>query len=107
MSDVFVLFEGNDMVLEVSELRNEISGELINSATVTVSLSDADGNPVAGNAWPLSLEYIADSDAIYRATLADTLGLMPDARYFAEVIADNGPGQRAKWIKDCVCRKRH
>jgi hypothetical protein len=106
MSDVHIIFEGNDMVLELSELMNEITGEIINNAVVTVTLSDEAGAPVNGNSWPLPLEYIIGSDGIYRAILADTLALTPDARYFAELVADAGPGLRAKWVKDCVCRVR-
>lgn len=106
MSDVHILFEGNDMVLEVSALRNEVTGAFLNNATVSVSLSDSEGNPVDGNAWPLALEYVSGSDGIYRVTLADTLALTADARYLAELIADAGAGLRAKWVSDCVCRTR-
>lgn len=106
MSDVHILYDNNDMVLEVSGLMNEVSGDFLNSATVTVSLADSDGNPVAGNAWPLALEYVAASDGIYRVTLADTLDLAPNARYVADLIADGGAGLRAQWSLDCVCRAR-
>src|SRR5258705_4441177 len=104
MSDVHILFDGNDMVLEVSELMNEVTGAFLNSATVTVSLADVNGNPVDGNAWPLALEYVAGSDGMYRVTLADTLGITPNARYAADLIADAGAGLRAQWQLDCVCR---
>lgn len=106
MSDVQILFEGNDMVLEVAGLKNEVTGEFLNSATVTVSLADNDGQPVDGNAWPLPLQYVTDSDGVYRATLADTLDLTTNTRYVAELIVDAGPGLRAKWLRDCICRKR-
>lgn len=106
MSDVHILFEGNDMMLEVAGLKNELTGAFMNSATVTVSLADNDGEPVDGNAWPLPLQYVADSDGVYRATLADTLDLTSNTRYVAELIADAGAGLRGKWLLDCVCRKR-
>jgi hypothetical protein len=106
MSDVHILYDGNDMILEVSALKNEVTGGFLNAATVTVSLADTDGNPVDGNAWPLALGYVTDSDGIYRVTLADTLVLTPDTRYLAEVIADAGSGLRAKWVEDCICRTR-
>lgn len=106
MSDVHILFDGNDMVLEVSGLKNETTGAYLNSAAVAVSLADADGNPVDGNAWPLALDYVADSDGVYRVTLADALALTPNARYTAELTADAGAGLHAKWLLECVCRKR-
>lgn len=106
MSKVEILYDGNDMVLEVASLKNDVSGEFLNEATVTVSLADSAGEPVAGNPWPLALEYLEDSNGVYRATLADTLTLSPGARYVAEVIADAGSGQRGKWEVDCVCRVR-
>jgi len=106
MGDVHVLFEGNDMVLEVSALRNEVSGGFLNNATVTVSLKTSAGVAVSGSSWPLALSYVAASDGAYRATLADTLELTPGSRYLAEIIADGGAGLRAKWVTDCVCRVR-
>lgn len=104
--DVQTLYLGNDMLLEVANLRDQATGDYLNAATVTVSLEDSEGNAVVGESWPLALSYITASNGVYRAILRDTLTLAVDARYVAEVIADSGEGRRARWDLDFVCRKR-
>lgn len=104
--DVQTLYADNDMTLEVSSLRDEVTGAYINDATVTVSLADEDAVAVTGETWPLAMSYIASSDGVYRATLKDTLTLAVGARYVATVIADAGTGRRGQWELDFVCRKR-
>lgn len=104
--DVQALYYGNDMVLEVAGLRDQVSGEWINDAGVTVTLEDSADNPVTGESWPLALTYVTDSDGVYRATLRDTLALAINARYVATVTADDGEGRRARWDLDFVCRLR-
>lgn len=106
MSEIFILFADNDMVLEISKLRNDVTGAFLNAAMVTVRLLNEDGTPVTGSAWPLPLDYVSDSEGVYRAILADTLVLTNASRYIAEVIADAGGGLRAKWALDCICRTR-
>jgi hypothetical protein len=106
VSECHVLFKDNDLILEISGLRNEVSGAFLDTATVTVSLADVDGNPVTGAAWPLPLDYVAGSDGIYRVTLVDTLELTPDTRYLATLTADGGGNLRATWQLDCICQVR-
>lgn len=104
--DVQTLYLGNDMLLEVANLRDQATGEYLNAATVTVSLENSEGVPVVGESWPLAMTYITASNGTYRAILRDTLTLASGARYVAEVIADAGEGRRARWDLDFVCRTR-
>lgn len=104
--DVQTLYLGNDMLLEVANLRDQATGDYLNAATVTVTLKDSSGVAVAGESWPLAMSYITASNGTYRAILRDTLTFAAGARYVATVIADAGEGRRAQWELDFVCRTR-
>lgn len=106
MSNVHILYADNDTVLEVDRLRNGLSGEFLNTADVSVTLLEDDGTPVDGVSWPLSLAYVSGTEGLYRVTIPYTLGLVPNRRYLAELVADDGPGLHSQWEVECVARKR-
>jgi hypothetical protein len=106
MSDSRVLYVGNSNVIEVADLHNEVTGDVVNNATVTMRLLDSDGDPVAGETWPLTLAYVTDSDGLYRATLIDTLPLTDNGRYVAEVTAIVSGSLKAFWRLDCLAKTR-
>jgi hypothetical protein len=104
--DVLTLYVGNDMILEVEGLTDEASGEFVNDADVTATLYTLTGAPVPGQVWPIAMPHLADSNGIYRATMADSLDLTPNQRYRARLIADGGPGRRSQWDIDVVAKIR-
>lgn len=106
MSTIHILLDNNDSIIEVYDLKNELTGDFLNTATVQVTLKDATGTNVTGDTWPKTLAYVTASSGIYRATLLYSLGLTADSRYTATVTADAGAGLRAEWNLDCVCRVR-
>lgn len=106
MSNIHVLYVANDHILEVRALKNELTGAALNSATVTVTLVDADGADVTGDDWPKTLSHVANSAGVYRATLSHAMTLAEDGRYTARITADAGNGLRAYWEMECVGRER-
>lgn len=82
----------NDNLIAVSGLTNEASGSYINDAAVTCTLYDDDAAEVAGQTWPLTLSYVADSDGIYRGTLEYDLAMTNDTKYLIKIDADGGTG---------------
>ena len=104
--DVLTIYDGNDGLIEVKGLLDGVTGEYVSDATLEVTLRDAAGAEVAGQVWPLSMEYVPDTSGVYRATLLATLDLTLNARYVATITADGGPGLAAQWDVDVVCRKR-
>jgi len=106
MSTTHLIYEGNDMTIELRGLEHEVTGDYIDNATVAVTLKDSDGAEVAGESWPLTMSYVADSNGKYRATLVDTLTLVDRARYTATITADAGAGMRAKWVENLACQLR-
>lgn len=82
------LFLGNDCVLELYGLKDEITGAYYNSSVVAYTLSDSAGFSIGAGA----MTYVPGSPGVYRSTLADTLPLVAGARYTATIDADSGPG---------------
>lgn len=101
-----ILFFGNDNLIELRGLKNEVAGTYLNAATVTVTLKDSDGDNVAGASWPMTMSYVASSNGIYRATLPSTLSVVEDGRYTAVVAVNGGAGLVARWDLPCLCRDR-
>lgn len=106
MSNIQTLYVGNDTILEVGSLKNELTGAFLNSAAVTVTVTDMSGVEVSGDTWPKTMAYLTGSDGVYRATLLHGLALVAGTRYQAEVAADAGTGLYASWTIDCVARDR-
>jgi hypothetical protein len=106
MSNVAILYTGNDTVLEIKGLKNEVTGGFLNAATVTATLVDSDGDEVGGHDWPATLAYVTDSDGIYRATLPYGMALTSGGRYTAQITANAGSGLRASWAIPCLARAR-
>ena len=106
MSNVNILYTSNDTVLEVRGLKNEVTGAFLNAATVTATLVDSDGDEVAGETWPKTLDYVSSSDGVYRATLPYTLSLASGGRYTAQISVNAGSGLRASFALPCVARSR-
>lgn len=105
MSTIHVLLIGNDSVLEIDRLKNEVSGAFLNAASAAVTLQDTAGTAVAGASWPKQLDYVTASDGLYRCTLPAALVLTANARYTA-LVEVSAAGLTASWRIECVARTR-
>ena len=76
----------SDTLVEVQELKNAVTSAYINNAVVTGSLTDADGEPVAG-AQDIAFSYVAASDGRYVAEVPHGLTLVEDAEYVLTITA--------------------
>lgn len=106
MQLVAIIYLTNDNVIELTGLQNAVDDAYQNSATVTVTIKDANGTNVVGETWPLVMAYVSASDGDYRANLRDTLTLVDGARYYATVTADAGVNGLATWIEELIARER-
>lgn len=107
MSNINILYVGNDNILELDSLKNDLTGADLNAATVSVTLKDSAGANVAGSSWPLAMTYVAASNGTYRATLGYAIALVAGGRYTATITADAGAGLHASWAVECVARTRN
>jgi hypothetical protein len=93
-----ILYIKSDNLIEVQGLQNAISLAYLNGATVRVTLADAKtGTNIAGETWPLTLDYFAASNGDYRAVLVDTLVVTEGQRVLATITADAGAGLHREW----------
>lgn len=83
-------FVANTNVLDLIGLKEEITDAFINNAAVEVTIKDAEGTSVAGETWPLAMDYVAASDGDYRAFVSEDLELSAGTRYVAYIDADGG-----------------
>jgi hypothetical protein len=107
MSTIHVLYLGNDTVLQLDALQNDVSGEYLDHAEVLVTLTDDQGNEISGAAWPKSMVHVAGTRGMYRVTLPYSLDLVTGRRYTALLAVDAGPGLHAEWELECVARSRN
>lgn len=84
----------NDNLLKLTALKNAATGAYINDATVNATLYDPAGTVVSG-ADNFSLTPTGTSGE-YRATLPDTLSLVP-GNYRLVVTANAGAGLQGNW----------
>jgi hypothetical protein len=91
------LYISNDNLLTVSDLKNAATGLYINDATVSVTLVNKTSVPVAGQTWPQSMEWVAGSNGVYRATMEDDLVLTAGQLYTAKISVDAGNDFKASW----------
>lgn len=90
-----IVFDGNDNILELNGMTDIVLDTFINNAAVTVTVKTLAGDSVAGQSWPLTMDFVPSSNGVYRATLAAALVIEPGKQYIAEIDADGGPGLKA------------
>ncbi len=95
------LLIGNDNLIEFYGLKNAVSDGYISSADVSATLNDENGDQVVGQNWPVTLNYVADSDGHYRAILEESMALSPGHFYqlIVDVVADGLHGHWETFIE--------
>ena len=78
---------GADNVVQLGGFQNAIDSTYLNAATVTCTIKDTSGNEVSGISWPVTLDYVAASDGIYRATIDKAITLTFGNIYYVEITA--------------------
>lgn len=106
MSNITTLYVGNDTLVDLEALKNELTGLPINDAVVAIVLRDEDGVEVGGEVWPKPMPHVAGSAGVYRVTMPHTLALIAGRRYYGEVTSDAGAGLFASWTVELVARAR-
>lgn len=106
MSSAFTALLGNTLVVSVEGLKNSITDNYENAATVQVTITDSDGDEVVGETWPKTMPYVSGSDGNYRVTLASSLLTDLDNNYSAVITADDGGGSNAQWNIDINLNER-
>ena len=106
------LLIGNDQVLELVGLREEIANEYIEDATVTATIRKANGQPVDGENWPITLVFVAVNDdlegrsGLYQGLLEDGIELVAGRTYSVEITAEVSSDLVGFWKFPVVAKYR-
>ena len=99
------LLVGNDNVMELRGLRNAVSSDYMNAATVSVTIKTKAGVNVAGATWPITMTYVTSSTGNYRGTIPAALEIVHGREYLA-VISATMSGTTARWDEDVLALNR-
>ena len=98
------LFVDNSGVAELRNLRDSITGVLDDSASVALTIFDADGAEVAGETWPVSMT--STGAGLYRRLLPASLVLSAKAKYTALAVATSSTGAIGSWRCQVIAEDR-
>lgn len=98
------IFIGNDNVVELDGVSDDITGDALDSANAQMTLVDLEDNPVDGQTWPTPL--VSVGNGLYRGTLSFNLDLEHLNRYRVIVDIDAGPGRQARFEFNAKARTR-
>ena len=90
------LYIGNDSIVELTGLYDQLTGNYVNNASVQCTVFDANGGALANVGWPIALNYLAASNGVYQGIIPATIQLAEASGYRAQVIATSG-STTAEW----------
>lgn len=97
MADIQIWFaDDNDMVIEVADLINSLTGAFINDAVINATLKDEAGVDVAGQVWPVVIPYSA-TPGLYRVTVDKAVEVLDDTGYLLHILATTPGALDAEW----------
>lgn len=100
MSEVIRI--GSDNLFEISGLRKNPEQTFVNDATVLLTLLESrDGAELTGQSWPLTLDYVASSNGVYRGTIQDAVVAVDNQLAVAKLEID-GDGLQLLMYLDVV-----
>ena len=82
-------------VCRLDSLRDSDTNELIDDATVTLTIYDSEGDPILGTIWPVSMPN--KGDGVYQVTLDHRLILERGRNYRGVVTAVDPTDRQAVW----------
>lgn len=95
MSDIKLWYEGNDMVIEISNVIDKITSNTIDDATVNATLKDPEGVDVTGISWPQVVSFV--SAGLYRKTIDQAVDVIDKGAYVLHLDLTTPGGIDAHW----------
>lgn len=97
MANIQIWFaDSNDMVIEVADLINSITGAFIDDAVIQATLKDEQGADVAGQVWPVTIPF-SSTPGLYQVTVDKAVEVLDDTGYLLHVIATAPGNLDAEW----------
>ena len=85
-----IIFVGNDNLVKVNGLQDELDDSYVNSLTGTSSMTDELGVEIATP----SFAYVAASNGDYTANIMDTVAIVAGKCYELQITFDGGAGKK-------------
>lgn len=95
MSNIQIWYKDNDMVIEVDQVTNKLTGALIDDATITATLQDSTATNVSGITWPVTVPFV--STGLYRAIVDKAAAIIASEAYTLIVDLTAPGGIDAHW----------
>jgi len=99
-----ILAIGSDNLVRLDALTSASSGGYLNNATVSFTLTDSNGNVVAGLS-NVSMPYVAGSNGRYEGNIPNTANLVLNALYTLAVTA-TASGYKLYRKLSCIAKYR-
>jgi len=90
MSNIKIWYKDNDMVIEVADVTDKLTGSFVNDATVTATLKDSLGADVVGITWPQTIDYTG-TPGLYQKQV-DKAAVIVDGDAYNLVVDLSTPG---------------
>jgi len=95
MSNVQIWYEQNDMVIEVSDVIDAITGNPIDDAIINGTLKDSTGTDVPGVTWPQTLPNVGTG--LYRIAIDKAALVISGQLYTLSIVLVTPGGVDAYW----------
>ncbi len=86
---MLTLYKSTDTLIRWDKMKNALTDEYVDDATVKMTLIDADGDNVTG-AVDRPLAYVSGSDGRYDGTIPNEVDLDVTAEYVLQITAERG-----------------
>ena len=86
------LYINNSMIVE-HVLTNPMQDPIyVNDATVGVTILDKNREPIPDMSWPVNMDYVLQTNGLYRTSLLDLPSIKRDRKYYVviDVLGSNG-----------------
>lgn len=70
-----VIYENNDMVIEVKGLKDVVTGAYVNDASASFEVYKSNGQLEGNGTWPIAMSYVAGTRGVYRGVMPAYLDL--------------------------------
>lgn len=95
----------NTHFIELTDLKEQPNGTLVNSATVKADIKDHDGNRPTGLTGEITLSADTSTAGRYTGTLDASVELEEHKQYEVTITAETG-GANAKWTETITAEER-
>jgi hypothetical protein len=101
-----IYYKDNDNVIEIDGAMNSITGDYLNTATVTLtSIKDLSGVAVTGVTFPMTMTYVTASNGKYQAII-DKAAVITNGKEYTAIVDATQSGIDGHWELSLIAKTR-